>query len=127
MLGRKKCEGFQLDVADVRCRPLFCPRCPIGRCRPFEHASGGVWPPHWHHLLLTLSFLSSLPLMWKPPCLQLCNVQYYLFCERLFKTATQSWCLSPEGYYSSPAQILIPTRPPILSRCPSRQGLYPSP
>lgn len=44
VLGRNKCEGFQLDVAD------------------------------------------------------LCNVQYYLFCERLFKTATQSWCPSPEGY-----------------------------
>ena len=86
----------------MRCRPLFCPRCPIGRCRPFEHASGGVWPPHWHHLLLTLSFLSSLPLMWKPPCLQLCNVQYYLFCERLFKTATQSWCPSHEGRNPTP-------------------------
>ena len=44
VLGRKRCEGFQLDPAD------------------------------------------------------LCNVQYYLFCERLFKTATQSWCPAPEGY-----------------------------
>lgn len=43
-LGRKRCEGFQLDVSDP------------------------------------------------------CNVQYYLFCEQLFKSATQSWCPSPEGY-----------------------------
>lgn len=27
-----------------------------------------------------------------------CNVQYYLFCEQLFKTAAQSWCPSPAGY-----------------------------
>ena len=24
--------------------------------------------------------------------------RYYLFCERLFKGATQSWCPAPEGY-----------------------------
>jgi len=28
-----------------------------------------------------------------------CNVQYYLYCEKLFKGSTsESWCPSPQGY-----------------------------
>ena len=43
-MGRRKCEGFQLDANDY------------------------------------------------------CNLQYYLFCERLYKGASTVWCPSPEGY-----------------------------